>query len=282
MLKLLIKKEILENIFSFKFLIMFLLVFLLVNTSIFIMTKEYRARLQNYDLLRPSDKEAFAITYPAPLSIFAYGLDHRICNLYQISFDGQIETGSQKQAINKIYNFFNTPDLLYIISIILSFCAILFASDLISREKEQGTLKLIFSNGIKRPLFSLGKWTGGYITIIIPIVLSVLCGLVFFVLLAEVPFQSTDFIRLLIFLFFTFVYLAGFFSIGFISRSFHGTLPFLCSSHSLYGFRWFLLSPDRVTFWPGNLSGSQMNNNLQHTTINHQLTNIFKCYKLLI
>jgi ABC-type transport system involved in multi-copper enzyme maturation permease subunit len=214
MIKLLIKKEILENIFSFKFLIMFLMVFLSVNTAIFIMTRDYKARLLNYDLLKPSNKEAFAITYPTPLSIFAHGLDDRICNLYQISFGGQIETGSQMQAINKIYNFFNTPDLLYIINIILSFCAILFASDLISREKEQGTLKLIFSNGIKRTAFSIGKWIGGYIIIIIPIMLSVLFGMIFFVILAGIPFQSMDFIRLLIFLFFALIYLAGFFSIG--------------------------------------------------------------------
>lgn len=214
MIKLLIKRELLENIFSFKFLIMFLLVLISLNTAIFIMTKDYSARLQNYDLLKPSNKEAFAITYPTPLSIFAHGLDDRICNLYQITFGGQIETGSQKQAINKIYNFFNTPDLLYIINIILSFCAILFASDLISREKEQGTLKLIFSNGIKRPVFAIGKWIGGYITLIIPILFSVLFGLIFFVILAKIPFQSTDFIRLLIFLFFALIYLAGFFSIG--------------------------------------------------------------------
>jgi ABC-type transport system involved in multi-copper enzyme maturation permease subunit len=193
---------------------MFLLVFFSINTAIFVMTKDYRERLQNYDVLKPSKNEAFAITYPTPLSIFAHGLDDRICNLYQITFGGQIETGSQKQAINKIYNFFNTPDLLYIISIILSFCAILFASDLITREKEQGTLKLIFSNCVKRPAYSLGKWIGGYITLIIPIVLSVLFGLIFFIILAKIPFQSTDFIRLLIFLFFTLIYLAGFFSIG--------------------------------------------------------------------
>jgi ABC-type transport system involved in multi-copper enzyme maturation permease subunit len=214
MIKLLIKKEILENILSFKFLIMFLLVFLSVNTAIFIMTRDYRARLQNYDLLKPTNKEAFAITNPTPLSILAHGLDDRICNLYQISFGGQIETGSQMQSINKIYNFFNTPDLLYIINIILSFCAILFASDLISREKEQGTLKLIFSNGIKRPAFSIGKWMGGYISLIIPVLFSVLFGLIFFILLAKIPFQSTDFIRLLIFLSFALIYLAGFFSTG--------------------------------------------------------------------
>ncbi len=214
MIKLFIKKELLENIFSFKFLIMFLLMFFSLNTAIFIMTKDYKARLQNYDILKPSKNEAFAITYPTPFSIFAHGLDDNICNLYQITFGGQIETGSQKQAINKIYNFFNTPDLLYIINIILSFCAILFASDLITREKEQGTLKLIFSNGIKRPAFSLGKWIGGYITLIIPIVLSVLFGLIFFIILAKIPFQFSDFIRLLIFLFFVLVYLAGFFSLG--------------------------------------------------------------------
>jgi len=214
MIKLLIKKELLENILSFKFLIMFLLVFFSVNTAIFVMTKDYRERLQNYDLLKPSDKEAFAITSPTPLSIFAHGLDDRICNLYQITFGGQIETGSQKQAINKIYNFFNMPDLLYIISIILSFCAILFASDLISREKEEGTLKLILSNNVGRPVFSLGKWIGGYITLTIPIILSVLFGLIIFVVLAKIPFHSTDFIRLLIFLFFALIYLAVFFSTG--------------------------------------------------------------------
>jgi ABC-type transport system involved in multi-copper enzyme maturation permease subunit len=214
MIKLLIKKEILENIFSFKFLTMFLLVFLSVNMSIFIMTRDYRVRLQNYDLLKPTHKEAFAITNPTPLSIFAHGLDDRICNLYQITFGGQIETGSQVQTVNKIYNFFNTPDQLYIISIILSFCAILFASDLISQEKEQGTLKLIISNGINRSAFSLGKWIGGFITVIIPFLFSVLFGLIFFVILGKIPFHSSDFIKLLIFLSFALIYLAGFFSIG--------------------------------------------------------------------
>ena len=52
-----IKKEILENIHSFKFVVITLLSVILVLTSIFVMYRDYQLRLENYEILRPTSSQ---------------------------------------------------------------------------------------------------------------------------------------------------------------------------------------------------------------------------------
>ena len=87
------KKEILQNLTSFKFMVITLLIMVTVLVSIFIMYNDYKLRVENYEILRPSSGEPIAIVPPTPLSIFIKGLDGTLGRSYKIEFGGQIQVG---------------------------------------------------------------------------------------------------------------------------------------------------------------------------------------------
>ena len=216
------KKEILENLLSFKFAIITIFSIVLILTSIFIMYRDYQLRLENYEILQPESNQPIAIIPPTPLSIFVKGLDETIGRSYRIWFGGQIQVGSKQQRVNNLFRLFTAPDLLYIVKVIISLCAMLFAFDIISGEKEAGTLRLSLSNNVGRPIIVIGKWFGGFTSLIIPFIIAVLLGVILITLSPQVQMNSENWVKLGMFLLSSLLYLAVFFSLGlFISSITH-------------------------------------------------------------
>jgi len=214
MLKSIIRKEILSNLLSYKFSIIIILSTILILVSIFVMYRDYCLAWENYEILQPKSNEAIAIIPPTPLSIFAEGLDKNLCRSYEIDFGGQIRVGSKQESVNNLFRLFTTPDLLYIIKVILALCAMLFAFDVVSGEKEVGTLRQSLSNGVKRPILIIGKWVGGFTSFIIPFFIAVLLGTILVTLSPMVQMNAQNWARLGMFLLSSVIYLAVFFSLG--------------------------------------------------------------------
>jgi len=224
MLSTIIRKEILENITSYKFTIIITLAVVLILTSTFIMLRDFQLRMDNYEILRPAENEPVALIPPAPLSIFAKGLDENIGRSYEVEFGGQIVVGSKQQSVNTLFRLFTTPDLLYVVKVIMSLCALLFAFDRIAGEKRQGTLRLSLANAVSRPILVLGKWIGGYISLIIPFLLAMLIAALIITLSPSMDLSSGDWTRLALFFTASMIYMAVFFSLGLsISAATHRT-----------------------------------------------------------
>ncbi len=209
-----ILKEIRSNLNSYKFTIITLLSLLLILTSLFIMVKDYQQRLENYEILRPETGDATALVKPTPLSIFAKGLDENLCRSYQIRFGGQINVGSKQQSVNGIFRLFTTPDLLFVIKVILALAAMLFGFDRICGEKETGTLKLTLANSLPRPLLIFSKWIGSYLSLIVPFITAVLLASLIINLLPGIEMNGSAWLRFGLFLLSSLVYLAIFYSLG--------------------------------------------------------------------
>ena len=126
MLRSIIRKEMLENLFSYKFSIIVILSTILILVSIFVMYRDYCLAMENYEILRPKSGKDFVVIPPTPLSIFARGLEENLCR----SYEGE-EVSSKQQSVNNLFRLFVTPDLLYIVKVILSLCAMLFAFDIV-------------------------------------------------------------------------------------------------------------------------------------------------------
>jgi ABC-type transport system involved in multi-copper enzyme maturation permease subunit len=109
---------------------------------------------------------------------------------------------------------FTTPDLLYIVKIILSLCGMLFAFDVVCGEKEIGSLRQSLSNNLKRPILIIGKWIGGFVSFILPFFLAVILGAIFVTLSPMVDMNAQNWAKLGLFLLSSVIYLAGFFSLG--------------------------------------------------------------------
>jgi ABC-type transport system involved in multi-copper enzyme maturation permease subunit len=208
------KKEILENLHSYKFAVITLLSVVLVFTSLFVMYRDYLLRLENYEILRPTSKQPVAIVQPTPLSIFVKGLDENMGRSYEVRFGGQIMVGSKQQSVNNLFRLFTTPDLLYVVKTVMALCAILFAFSTITGEKETGTIRLVLSNSLGRTILLVGKWVGGYLSLVLPFCLAVLLGTILVTLSPLVQMSGEDWLRLGLFMLVALLYLGIFFSLG--------------------------------------------------------------------
>ena len=214
MLKSIIRKEILSNLLSYKFSIIIILSTILILVSIFVMYRDYCLALENHDILRMKSEGSVVVIPPTPLGIFAKGLDENLCRSYGSGLSGQISVSSKQQSVNNIFKLFTALDLLYVIKIILSLCATLFAFDIVSGEKEIGTLRQSLSCSLKRPILIIGKWIGGFISFILPFFIAVLLGTILVTLSPMVDINARNWLKLGLFLLSSVIYLAVFFSLG--------------------------------------------------------------------
>jgi len=219
MLKSIIRKEILNNLLSYKFSIITILSTILILVSIFVMYGDYCLALDNHDILRVESGDRAEVIPPTPLGIFAKGLDENLCRSWELQLVG-VEISSEKQkSLNNLFKLFTAPDLLYVIKVILSLCAMLFAFDMVSGEKETGTLRQSLSNTVKRPILIFGKWIGGFTSFILPFFIAVLLGTIFVTLSPMVDMNGQDWAKLGLFLLSGVIYLAVFFSLGLLISS---------------------------------------------------------------
>ncbi|HTO95330.1 MAG TPA: ABC transporter permease, partial [Bacteroidota bacterium] len=181
-----IRKEILENLTTYRFAVLTGLLALLVAISVIVSYGDYHIRVENYGILRPpaSDPEKIILP-PQPLSIFARGLDANTGRLYQLSALG-IEVESSQQSINRLFALFTVPDMLFIIRVMLALVAILFSFDAVCGEKEQGTLKLMLAGGTGRATIILGKLAGRFALVFLPFGLMFVAAAVVTALMGDV------------------------------------------------------------------------------------------------
>jgi ABC-type transport system involved in multi-copper enzyme maturation permease subunit len=207
------RKEIVANLLSYKFFVVLLLMVLLVATSLFIMYRDYSGRMADYQLIRPDPGEPIAVVPPNPLSIFAKGLENAMTRSFEIGVIG-IDVRAGQSSGNVVYAFFPAPDFLYVVRVVLSLVALLFGFDQISREREQGTLKLLLSGPVSRARVLLGKWIGNFLSLSVPFLLVTLLGVAVLLFDPDVRFTSGQLGRLGIILALALLYLAFFLSLG--------------------------------------------------------------------
>jgi ABC-type transport system involved in multi-copper enzyme maturation permease subunit len=178
------------------------------------MYRDYCLALDNHDILRKESDDSVEIIPPTPLGIFTKGLDENLCRSFEIDRKGITISNKKQKSVNDLFKLFTAPDLLYVIKVILSLCAMLFAFDIICGEKETGTLRQSLSNRLKRPILIIGKWTGGFISFILPFFIAVLLGTTYVTLSPMVDMNAQDCAKLGLFLLSGVIYLAVFFSLG--------------------------------------------------------------------
>ena len=228
MLRDIIKKEILETITSPKFVFTFLLCTVLIILSVYTGIKNYEAELKEYraavnlnknNLENQPSYAALAglgtkITKPPqPLSAIVSGIQQAVGRVATVNIAYDPNLIDSKYSSNPVFSVFGSLDLSFIVKIVLSLFAILFTFDAIVGEKERGTLKLTLSNPVPRDRIILGKTIGGFISLLLPLVIPLMLGILI-LLISNISLSGEDWGRLgLIFLLFLF-YLSVFFTLG--------------------------------------------------------------------
>ena len=229
MLRVIVKKEILDNIISPKFVFTFLLCTVLIILSVIAGIGNYTSELEEYNAAVALNKKnlesqpnygTLAGTgskinkKPEVLSTLVVGVQESVGRVatVTIAYDPGLE--DSKHNSNPVYAIFGALDLIFIVKIVLSLFAILFTYDAIAGEKERGTLKLALSNPVPRDRLILGKAIGGFSSLLMPLVIPMLLGLIILVVHPNIYLSGEDWSRIgLLFLLFL-LYLSVFFSLG--------------------------------------------------------------------
>ena len=207
------RKEILSNLLSYKFFIVLLLMVLLVATSLFIMHRDFRGRMADYQVVRPKPGDPIALVAPNPMAIFAKGLDDAMTRSFEVSTIG-IDVRAGQSSGNIIYSYFPAPDFIYVVRVVLSLVALLFGFDQVSREREQGTLKLVLGSSVSRAKVLAGKWVGNFLSLAVPFLLVTLLASALLMFDTNVQFSAGQLGRLALILVLSLFYLGFFLSLG--------------------------------------------------------------------
>jgi ABC-type transport system involved in multi-copper enzyme maturation permease subunit len=109
---------------------------------------------------------------------------------------------------------FGNIDFIFIIKVIISLLVIFFAYDLVSGEKEHGTLRLSLSNSLPRWKLMFGKTLSGLGVIMIFLTVSILTAALMVALNQNVRFSEGDWLRVLLIYGISLIYLAVFFTLS--------------------------------------------------------------------
>jgi len=228
MLGVLIRKEIAAHILSLRFTVNLLLFVVLVIGSVQMMASNYQKQLDSYaeakERQRAALKEASdfrdvmfsGITSdkrPNPMSVFSMGLEKEMARSVTVSLFRGVELGGSKYA-NPLFFLYPSPDLVYVVNIVISLLAILLAFDAISGEREDQTLRLILSNAVPRDLVLIGKWIAGVLVLAVAFGIAWCAGWVVAYFSVPLELDGGQWLALISILGVSLLYISTFFTVG--------------------------------------------------------------------
>lgn len=230
------KKEFLLNLMTFKFAVGTILCVVLIAVFMPVLIRDYQRELGQYNVdfaaneaeLRKVKvyKNIRPTVYRPPnvLSVFSEGMEKRLGNsaeinpttsdLREIDAPSIYEIKTVPTETNPLLSIFPVLDISLIFEIVISVMALLVAYDAISGERENGTLKLILSNTVARSQVLLGKMIAGLITLLIPVTIAFILGLLIFLLFPMSNLTEADWLRIGLMYFVSLVFTSVMYNIG--------------------------------------------------------------------
>lgn len=278
MIWLIAKKEFQNNIVTPGFIVGLLLCLVLIPYTVYTGIKTYENRLTQYEQDVKSADDVYQksqiykqvnplIVKPvSPLSIFSTGISEQTGSKVKLDNKQKPVFSSNIVFLNENPFLVGTMplDFTTALTILLSLLGILFSYDILSQEKEQGTLKLALSNSMSRSVFYFGKIAGIFL-ILLPIL--IICFLIIFIIIQLSPsiqFSSSDYGRIGMLIFMSLIYFAFFvFLGGFISSRTKSSTSSIIINLFIWCFLMFLL-PNTATFLGKNITRAQDYKQLEH------------------
>ena len=241
----LLRREILAHLITFRFAITVITCLLLVVITTLIRIDDYEKRLAGYNTARNANREELLSTRtysflmpkvdrpPNPLSIFNAGMDNRLGNTLRIYYTNvPVLWDAQAHSSGNLFiDHFYRIDLIFIFQFVLSLLALLFAYDAIAGERETGTMRLTMSHPVRRGSILAAKYLGAMTCLILPLIMSFIIALIWVVSAGSIVFSGDDFLRIAGILLTSIIYLSAIYLIGlFISAWAHRTATALMLS----------------------------------------------------
>ncbi len=229
MIRTIAKREFLSNVFGYKFAVGMALCLILLPLGTYVSTSSYELRLERYARDRDAHEKELTNLHvysalqpkvdkrPPVLSILAEGLEERVTGIVRAD-PHRIPCLKGKSGVamdrNRYTDAFPSLDPVWLLAIILSLTALLFAHDTIAGDRELGTLRLTLSNPVPRHQILLGKYLGGIASLFIPALSGFIAALIVMNLSSSVSLSRSDWVAILFIFIFSLAYLSAFFLLG--------------------------------------------------------------------
>jgi ABC-2 type transport system permease protein len=222
-------KEVRQNLLSLRFVL-----FVLLTTSLFavcgyVFVNEYgdqsryywNKRNENLSNLRQQTTKLYRVAFhkqevyrkPQPLGLCAEGFEQSLPNFYEVNAFTTDLPQTRGQA-NFALPHFSHVDWSLIISLVLSFAALVLTYDSICGEKVAGTLRLTVATTVPRHRVLLGKYLGAMLTLAIPLLLGMLVSLIIVVPSKDIAIGGGDWLKILTIALLSLLYLSLFVLLG--------------------------------------------------------------------
>ena len=184
MFRILLFKEIRQHLLTFRFAAALLTTLAVVLVSVWVLSEDYIRRRDAHNILAErsaqQDREVYVPTQinptlhrpPSPLSIFAQGEDRRFGSSVQIHRWEVPRRATGHLTDNPLLMAEPAFDLMTIFTLVVSLFGILLSYDLVSGERESGTLRLMNAGAVSRGKIITTKFVGGVVCLAIPFLLS--------------------------------------------------------------------------------------------------------------
>ncbi len=216
-----------------------------------------------------------ALRLPRPLQVFAQGDEQQLGQavkvlLFEVPY--QAEEVSPFQSSNPYLAIFAFFDMVYIFQLVLGLLAILIASETVSGEKEDGTLRLMLTTNVSRAQVLAGKLLAGLATLAIPTALGFILLMILLLGTENIEVGVGEWVRVGLLFGLSLLYLLVFYLIG---------LAISCATHRsatslIYAlFTWALLAiglPNGISAW----LNEQANMGEKYAEAHHKAAQVWK------
>ena len=277
MIWLIAKKDFLLNLLSVRFVIGFVLCLPVIPFTVIVGVEDYQNRVRVCKIEQEAaDKEMkeqrvwsavrpVVVQKPEPLSIFSTGIAGNVGNMVKIKF-GQYPLFPEGHALtldNPSLNAFFSIDFSRVIAILISLLALVFSYDAITREREDGTMKLTMTGEVSRISFLAGKLTGLLLTLLPILLFCYLLACLIIVVNPSIALSASDWGGLSLLFLTSVIYMMVFLLLGmFISgRVTHSSSSIIIC---LLCWIWFLfLMPNIATYTAQSIAKTPLYDNVK-------------------
>lgn len=228
MIWLIAKKDFLLNLLSVRFIIGFILCLFVIPFTLIVGVDGYPKQVENYKIEKENAENKLKqikvysalrptiVKEPVPLSIFSNGINDRIGTNVKIQL-GSVPLfmeGHTATRDNPFLNVFFSIDFSTVIAILISLLALVFSYDAITREREDSTMKLVFTGQVSRITFLFGKLLGLLFTLLPILLFCYLLACLIVVINPEIRFSATDWGGIALLFFASILYMLVFILLG--------------------------------------------------------------------
>ena len=220
------KKEFLLNLMTFKFAVGTIVCVVLTAVFMPVLVSGYQQRLKDYnenvvaneaELRKVKVYKNISPTIyrpPTVLSVFGEGIEKQLVDSTKIKLNDVPEMSAASGEVNPYLSIYPTLDVALIVKIVTSILALLVAYDVISGERERGTLKLILSNTAARYHVLLAKLLAGLMTLVVPLTIAFIVGLLILLFSSMVDLTGSDWARIGLMYLASLVFIAAMYNFG--------------------------------------------------------------------